>query len=174
MEQEKYEEKIVIPIYDPEMNEGFDIFNESKEYHLSTLNKIFEYKDILAITSKMVPENAEYCNCSRGGAFIFVRDREIPYLTRDDFTVKVIKKKLDENPLSCFSELYQMGNSRILAKRDECLLKDNNLILPNGVELRLSNDAIEVMLWMKDLFTKGSQSLCRAIKKRLRKKMKNK
>jgi hypothetical protein len=53
-------------------------------------------------------------------------------------------------------------------------LKDNNLILPNGVELRLSNDAIEVMLWMKDLFTEGPQSLCRAIKKRLRKKMKNK
>lgn len=169
MEQENYEEKIVIPVYDLEMNEGFDIFNESKDYHLKTTDKVFEYKEILAISTKESAINEEY-HCSRGGALIFVRDRETPYVTRDDYTVPKIIEELEKNPLACFSGLQQAGSPRIYATLDS-KVQGNILVLPNGEELYLTKDAIRKMKFINYIMTKHPKKTCFfETKKRLRKK----
>ena len=89
MEQikETYKEVIEIPVYDDEEYQNLDFLSEYSDTHYKTKMKSFNYEDILAITTKETPLESRY-HCSRGGALIFVKDRETPFLTADLYSVK--------------------------------------------------------------------------------------
>lgn len=154
---ETYEEKIEIPVYDDEKYPEMDFFDAPPDVHYKTKIKSFKYEDILAITTKDSSAESKY-HCSRGGALIFVKCRDIPYLTEDHYSVKVIYKKLNQNPLSCLSELIQIGSPRIYAKYAKRI--GNEYVLPNGVRLYLTKDAVRKIKFINHICTKGPKITC--------------
>lgn len=163
MEQidKKYKEEIEIPIYDDED------FYASSECHFKTKPKTFKFEEILAIVTKNSTIEMKY-HYSRGGALIFVRNRENPYLTEDHWGVKEIYQKLNENPFACLSGLNAIGSSRIYAK--EGILKGNEYILPNGVHLYLTADAIRKLKFINYIMTRGTKRTCFFETKRMNRK----
>jgi hypothetical protein len=152
-----YEELITIPVYDEERYPDMGYFKDSHDIHYFTKEKSFRYEDILAITTKDSPIDQKY-HCSRGGALIFVRGREVPYLTEDHYSVKKIYRELNQNPLACLSGLNQVGSSKIYANEGE--LVGNIYVLPNGVRLYLTDDAVRKLKFIKYVCTKGSKKSC--------------
>ncbi len=152
------EEVITIPIYDEEKYHGSVYFNDnSPEHRYSVKEKSFRYEDILAITTKDSTMDNMY-HCSRGGALIFVRGRETPYLTEDHYSVRKIYKELNKNPLACLSGLNQIGSSHIYAK--EGIVMNNEYVLPNGVRLYLTEDAIRKLKFIKYVCSKKPKNTC--------------
>lgn len=155
--KETDEEVITIPVYDEDRHHHADFFSDSSECHYFTKEKSFKFGDILAITTKDSPINQQY-HCSRGGALIFVKGRETPYLTEDHYSVKRIYNELNQNPLACLSGLNQIGSSHIYAKDGE--IRGNEYVLPNGVRLHLTNDAMRKLKFVKSVCTRWPKKTC--------------
>lgn len=155
--KETYKEVIEIPVYDDEEYPNLDFLSEYSDTHYKTKMKSFNYEDILAITTKETPIESRY-HCSRGGALIFVKDRETPFLTADLYSVKKIYRELNKNPLACLSGLNQIGSPRIYAKEGKVI--GNEYVLPNGVRLHLTNDAVRKLKFVHHILTKGTKQTC--------------
>ena len=136
----EYKEEIVIPVYDEEKYPERDFFKDDSDCRYSKIDKTFKYEDILAITTRESTVDVCY-HGRRGGALIFVKDRQIPYLAEE--SVRDIYHRLNQNPLACLSGLNQIGNSRIYAKVGK--REGNEFILSNGVRLYLTKDAVRKM-----------------------------
>lgn len=133
-----YKEEIVIPIFDEDKYNNRAFFKDGSEYHYTKKEKTFKYEDILAITTRETAVDRRY-HGKRGGALIYVRNRKIPYLAADGYSVKKIYGMLNQNPFACYSGLNMIGSNKIYAK--EGMVKGNEFILPNGVRLYLNADA---------------------------------
>ena len=104
------------------------------------IEKTCKYDESLAITTRESTVDVCY-HGSRGGALIFVKDREVPFLA--DESVRDIYQRLNQNPLACLSGLNQIGSSRIYANVGK--REGNEFILSNGVRLYLTKDAVRKM-----------------------------
>ena len=162
-----YEEAIEIPVYD----EGIkmeDLLKSNPDCHYRTQMKKFAYEDIMAIVTKDSVMEEAYRNCSRGGAYIFVKGRKEPYLTADEWSVKKIIDELNSNPFACLSGLNPKGSHRIYAKYGK--LKGNVYILSDEVlsdgassdevRLHLTNDAVRTLKFIHHILTKGPKKTC--------------
>ena len=173
MEQttDNYKEEIVIPIYDEDKYTERGFFKDDSDCRYSKVEKTFKYDDILAITTR--ESTVEVCyHGRRGGALIFVKGREIPYLAGDEYSVKEIYKLLNKNPLACLSGLNQIGSSKIYAKEGK--IEGNEFVLSNGVRLYLTKDAVRKTKFIHYTLKIGRKLSCFFdTKKRNRKKYKN-
>lgn len=154
---ETYEEIITIPVYDEDRYRYADFFGARSECHYYTTPKSFWYDDILAITTKDSPIDPKY-HSSRGGALVFVKGRETPYITEDHYSVRRIYDELNKNPLACLSGLNQIGSSHIYAKGGE--VRGNEYVLPNGVRLHLTDDAKRKFRFIKYVCSRGKKTTC--------------
>lgn len=140
MEQanETFKEEILIPVYDEDKYRDRAFFIDGSECHYKKKVKTFKYEDILAITTRDTAVDKRY-HGKRGGALIYVRNRKIPYLAVDGYSVKKIYKMLNQNPLACYSGLNMIGSNKIYAKEGK--VKGSEFIMSNGVRLYLNADA---------------------------------
>ena len=154
-------EELIIPIY--KEADGIHLENDGEDCHHYSGNQVFHFSEILAISSKGLYEKKHY---SRGGALIFVKNREEPYLTRDDYSVKKIYQELNKNPLACMSGLNQYGSCNLYAKYESAKIikdKDKNthyVILENGAKLILTKEAYRKIQWLKRWREKGVMKTC--------------
>ena len=144
----KPKEELIVPVYIE--REGIHLESDGEDCHHYSETKVFHFSKILAISTKGLYEKAQY---SRGGALIFVKDREEPYLTRDDYSVKQLYKELNKNPFACFSGLNQYGSCNLYAKYESAkIIKDKDthyVILENGAKLILTKEAYRKMKWVQ-------------------------
>ena len=164
----EYKEEIVIRVYDEDKFPERDFFKDNSDCRYPTIEKTFKYDEILAITTRESTVDVCY-HGRRGGALIFVKDREVPFLA--DESVRDIYQRLNQNPLACLSRLNQIGNSRIYAKVGK--REGNEFVLSNGVRLYLTKDAVRKMKFIHYIVKIGTKLSCFFdTKKRNRKKYK--
>lgn len=151
--EEELKEELVIPVYTK------DIYslekNDGDECRYKTEEKTFKFSELLAIATK-----GSYLghDIKRGGALIFVRDREEPYVSRDDYSVKKIIDILEKNHSACFSGLNQAGSPNIYAH--DYKVKNQIMYLSNGAKLVLTKEATRKLKWISDVLTKGPKKSC--------------
>lgn len=156
-----------------EMDNKNPDFTTGSDCHYKTKKKLFQYSDILAIASKGSSKDDLYRNLKRGGALIYVKGRQEPYVTCDKESVDVLVKKLNRNPFACCSGLNQVGSSNIYAKRYSLIDKNHIFLEDIKVSLYITNYAYRTIKWVDDVLKgKLKKSCFFATKKRLRAKYK--
>ena len=151
----EYKEEIVIRVYDEDKYPNRDFFKDDSDCRYPVIEKTFKYDEILAITTRESTVDVCY-HGRRGGALIFVKDRQIPYLAEE--SVRDIYHRLNQNPLACLSGLNQIGSSRIYAKVGK--REGNEFVLSNGVRLYLTKDAVRKMKFIHYIVKIGTKLSC--------------
>ncbi len=152
---EEPKEELVIPIYNDKDLNCLEKDN-GDECHYKTEFHVFNFSELLAIASK---GSYKGHHLSRGGALVFVRDREEPFISRDDYSVKKIIDNLEKNPLACLSGLNKAGSSNIYCNCDY-KIKNDILILPNGAHLFLTKEARKTIEYIYDIMNNGPKKTC--------------
>lgn len=136
-------EQLRISVYD----DSYLDFTAGSDCHFKTHKILLNYSEVLAIATKLA--DVRYGKkVKRGGALVYVKGRNTPYLTNDTESVNQIYAKINRNPFGCYSGLRQVGSSNLYAK--EYIVIDENTILLTDINVRLkiSHEAYRKLKWV--------------------------
>lgn len=96
-------------------------------------DKEFKLRELLAVCTKAYYE--PYCHTSKGGALIFVKGQEEPFLTADAITVRKIMGRLEQNPLGKQLPFIQKGTPNLRVLEDSFKETPKYIVLKSGAKL---------------------------------------
>ena len=97
------------------------------------IEKEFKLDELLAVCTKAYYE--PYVNTSKGGALVFVKGQEDPFVTADTITVRKIMGRLEQNPLAKQYPLVAKGSSNLRVLEDAFRETQKYLVLKSGAKL---------------------------------------
>ena len=95
--------------------------------------KDFRLDELLAICTKAYYE--PFSNSSQGGALVFVKGQEDPFLTADAVTIRKIMGKLEQNPFGKQIPLQTKGSSNLRILEDSYRETPKYFVLKSGAKL---------------------------------------
>lgn len=97
------------------------------------IEKEFKLDELLAVCTKAYYE--PYVNTSKGGALVFIKSQEDPFVTADAITVRKIMGRLEQNPLAKQYPLIAKGSSNLRVLEDAFRETPKYLVLKSGAKL---------------------------------------
>lgn len=163
-------EYLRISVYD-DINGSNPDFTMGSECKFKTHKILLPYSDILAITTKKASCDNRYMKLSRGGALVYVKGREEPYVTNDAESFVQIISKINRNPFGCCSGLFPVGAS-IYSKAYSIINKQKILIDGTNIYLYITKESNRRIRWIDDVIRGRKKKSCPYFtRKRTRKKM---
>lgn len=168
---EKNFEYLRVSVYE-DINGNNPDFTAGAECHYKTRKIFLPYSSILAITTKRASCNSKYTKLSRGGALVYVKGHEEPYLTNDKDSFTQIISRINRNPFGCCSGLFPVGAS-IYSKAYTLIDKQKILIDGTSIYLYITKETNRRIRWIDDIIKRGKikKSCPNLTRKRTRKKM---
>lgn len=102
------------------------------------VEKDFRLDELLAICTKAYYE--PFVNHSKGGALVFVKGQEDPFVTADDVTTKKIMGRLAQNPLAKQLALIAKGSANLHVLKDAFRETEKYIVLKSGTKLLVKAD----------------------------------
>ena len=100
------------------------------------VEKDFQLNELLAICTKAYYEPATH----KGGALVFVKGQEAPFVTADEVTTKKIMGRLAQNPNAKQLPLIAKGSSNLHLLKDAYHETEKYIVLKSGAKLLLKAD----------------------------------
>lgn len=101
------------------------------------VEKDFQLEELLAVCTKAYYEPMH--NNPKGGALVFVKGQEDPFLTADEVTVRKIMGRLEQNPYGKQIPLQSKGSSSLRVLEDSYRETPKYLVLKSGAKLLISS-----------------------------------
>ncbi len=97
------------------------------------VEKDFRLDELLAVCTKAYYE--PFINHSKGGALVFVKGQEDPFITADEVTIKKIMGRLAQNPYAKQFPLIQKGSANLRVLEDAFRETGKYIVLKSGAKL---------------------------------------
>lgn len=97
------------------------------------VEKNFLLGELLAVCTKAYYE--PFINHSKGGALVFVKGQEDPFITADEVTIKKIMGRLAQNPYAKQFPLIQKGSANLCVLKDAFRETEKYIVLKSGARL---------------------------------------
>lgn len=97
------------------------------------VEKDFQLNELLAVCTKAYYE--PIASHSKGGALVFVKGQEDPFITADEVTIKKIMGRLAQNPYAKQLGLIAKGSSNLQVLEDAYRETEKYIVLKSGAKL---------------------------------------
>ncbi len=97
------------------------------------VEKDFQLNELLAVCTKAYYE--PFISHSKGGALVFVKGQEDPFITADEVTIKKIMGRLAQNPYAKQLGLMPKGSSNLQVLEDAYRETEKYIVLKSGAKL---------------------------------------